>query len=270
MLAFIIMSFRNELKKYISFSSTAQREVLNYPANLWGRIIIHVFRILALGFIYSYLFSLGTFSGNFTLQQVVWSLGLIQIIYQSSRNVYRTVKEDIMFGKISVILNKPYNYLLSSIFTVLGETSIKFVFFVLLTVLPLALIWGIPPFSMTQIVFLVISFVLGVILNTLIDICLGLTAFWVENSDPIYWIVTKISWIFSGTFIPLAIMPDVFKNIAFVFPLSVPFYIGRVFEFDNTIIIKAIIVMIIWLLLLSLISSLLFNYGVKRVSINGG
>lgn len=264
------MSFRNELKKYISFSSTAQKEVMNYPANLFGRIIIHVFRILALGFIYSYLFSLDTFKGDFTLSQAVWSLGLIQIIYQSSRNVYRTVKEDILFGKISVVLNKPYNYLLSVIFTVLGEASFKVGFFIIVTVIPLALIWGIPTFTTEQLIFLIVSFILGVILNTVVDICLGLTAFWVENSDPIYWIVTKISWVFSGTFIPLAIMPDLFKNIAFVFPLSVPFYIGRVFEFDNSLIIKAISVMVIWLLVLSFLSLQLFNRGLKKISINGG
>ncbi len=106
---------------------------------------------------------------------------------------------------------------------------------------------------------------------TKIQISIELCTFWIEDPDPIYWITSKMSWIIDGTFVPLAIMPQIFKTITLFLPVSLPCLVGRTFEFTSFLdLFKAISIQFILVLIIIKLNNLFYAKSVEKISINGG
>ncbi|MEI7579700.1 MAG: ABC-2 family transporter protein [bacterium] len=262
-----------KLKKYQEIIRISNNEMFASPGNFIGRIVIFCLRISLFGIIYPYVFKSSNLTSinGISVIQIVWSLALVQIIYQFSRKTYQDIRDEIMSGQIETKLNKPYSFLNFVFVDAMGKMPIQAIIYAVTIVLLLGTVFGIPHFTFVQIIGLIILFILGVILFTLNMILLAICAFWMENPDPVYWIIGKLSWFVNGTFIPLAILPASFRTIATYFPFSAPFFLGRIFEISTlTGISQLIIIQLIWIVVFAFIIKYLYRLGIKKVSINGG
>jgi ABC-2 type transport system permease protein len=59
---------------------------------------------------------------------------------------------------------------------------------------------------------------LSLILDALIAVLIGLTAFWLEEVMPIFWIYQKLNFTLGGLFLPLAFFPPWLRRIAALLP----------------------------------------------------
>lgn len=269
----MIRKMRFTTLKYLEVIRITTNELFASPGNFLGRMFVHAFRITILGFVYSYVFTqTNTNSVNgMSLVEAVWSIGFIQIVYQCSRNTFRLLKDEILSGQIETKLNKPYSFVTFLFFESLGQTPIKFIGFITLTTVTLGIFFGFPTLKATEIIGIVLLFLLGVVVHTLIQELLALAAFWIENPEPIFWISTKLSWIVNGTFVPLAMLPLLLRKIADFFPLSAPFFIGRIFEMTSTgLILKYLVIQVFWIGILIGLISFFYKKGIKKVSLHGG
>jgi ABC-2 type transport system permease protein len=138
-------------------------------------------------------------------------------------------------------------------------------------VITVAIFFGLPALTFPQIITFLILTVQGVILNIILYQSFALTAFWIENPDPVYWIFTKMAWFVNGTFVPLALLPIAFRTAADLLPLSAPYFSGRIFEMStDQQLLKYILIQSFWLIILGFTVHILYKKGIKRVSINGG
>lgn len=267
------MDLNKKLKKYKEVVNIAQNELFASPSNFIARLLIHALRISVFGIIYTYVFNSSGKSAidGFSAVNAVWSLALVQIIYQCSRNTFTQIKDEILSGQIETKLNKPYSFIVFSFLDALGQAPVKFLGFSIVTIGVLITFFGIPNFSSIQLLGIVPLFILGLILHTLNQQLIALSAFWIENPDPVFWITSKLAWIVNGTFVPLAILPIAFRTISDIFPLSAPFFMGRIFEI-NTIydLGKYLLIQIIWIAIVMLLIRFAYRKGITKVSINGG
>jgi ABC-2 type transport system permease protein len=258
-------------KKYFAFGGIGIKETFLYPANLVGRIIIHLVRITVYIFIYKYLIevSVDRTLGGLNLVEAVWSVSLVQIIGQSSRYIYKEIQSEIKTGSISVKINKPYDYIYSIISKSYIEGLMKMLVFFIVTTIFLFYVVGVPNMNLAILVWIVTTSILGLLLNIIIEILIGLASFWIEKADPIYWVVNRSAWLVNGMMVPVALLPFWVKNISTFYPLSSTFVAGRAFENSiNYILVLA--VLIIWIVVLLFISRLIFNKAKKRLAIHGG
>jgi ABC-2 type transport system permease protein len=70
---------------------------------------------------------------------------------------------------------------------------------------------------------LLAALVLGLLASVLWQLCgawIGLSAFWLEDCTPLYWIWQKLSFVLGGMFVPLALYPDWLRTLAGWLPFS--------------------------------------------------
>lgn len=265
------MGLAKAFKKYFAFGEVGIKETFLYPANLVGRIVIHLVRITVYLFIYKYLIEISADNslGGLNLIQAVWSVALVQIVGQSSRYIYKDIQKDVKIGSISIKLNKPYDYIYSIISKSYIEGILKmFVFFIVTTVF-LFYIVGIPNITLGILFWIGATSILGLLLNIIVEILIGLSTFWIENSDPIYWVVNRSAWLVNGMMVPVALLPLWVKKISTYYPLSSTFVAGRAFENSiNHILVLA--VLISWIAILLFFSRLIFKKAQKQLTIHGG
>lgn len=265
------MNIKIEVKKYFAFGILGIKEIFLYPINLLSRIVVHLVRIGVYILIYKYIIDIspdGTL-GGLTLIEASWSVGLVQIIGQSSRYLYKEIKNDVKTGSLSIKLNKPYNYIFSLISKSFVEGILRLTVFFVVTFMFLYVIIGIPSISINIFIWILLTLVLGVLLSILIETLVGLSSFWVENPDPVYWVVNRSAWLVNGMMVPVALLPSWIKVISTYYPLSVPFLAGRAFESDLNHIF-GFCILLFWVIILFVISQLIFKKAEKKLNIHGG
>ncbi len=263
------MKRNNSFLKYISIGFWSVKEVFMYPANLLGRLAIYIIRILAFGWIYQSLFKINPSVSEITAVDAVWSLSFVQLVYQSSGHVFNEFQNDVKSGNIATQINKPYNFLYSKYAKLFISGIFKFIIFSIATVIVLIPVFGVPDITFTMILAVIILCLLGVMLNILVECCIGMLAFWIEETGPVYQVFSRLAWLFNGTFVPVAILPEWMKIFSLIYPLGIPFVVGRIFEDSfNTVFI--IVILLLWIILFFVINNLMFKNANKRIAIHGG
>lgn len=265
------MSLKSVTRKYFAFGLIGIKEVFLYPINLLGRISVHLVRVGVYILIYGYLIDIsqdGTL-GGLSLIEASWSVALVQMIGQSSRHLYKEISREIKTGAISVKLDKPYNYVLSLISKSFLEGMFKLVVISTITVIFLSLVIGTPNFTPELLSWMLLVSILGLLLNIFIEILIGLSSFWIENSDPIYWVVNRSAWLVNGMMVPVALLPAWVKTVSTYYPLSITFVVGRAFE-ENISYLGIGVVLLLWIVLMGLITKITFSKAKKELTIHGG
>jgi ABC-type uncharacterized transport system permease subunit len=78
--------------------------------------------------------------------------------------------------------------------------------------------------------------------------------------------------IFGGLILPIALFPEHLQKIAELLPFSHLYYTAarQIINFDFTQFIYSTSLQIIWIMVFACIGRIIFSYGIKQLSINGG
>lgn len=211
---------------------------------------------------------------SYTLEQMLWYLIVGECIVNSAKcnQITRSISNEIKSGSIAYKLNKPYNYYVYSVVSFMAKTC-----FITLFTLPTAIIIGaifigLPPnFTLVQIVPCLFTFFLSIFISWCIYGVVGLIAFWVQDSTPFYWIVSK-AFLLLGMFFPLEFFPLWLQPLIRYSPIysvmTGPSSLVASFSweaFKDNIISQSI-----WCTLIILLGICIFNFGRKKVTSNGG
>ena len=71
----------------------------------------------------------GYLYADYTMSQMIWYVIITEILWMSlgGRKLCKNIADDVRGGNIAYNINKPYNYVLYSVFSHLGNVTIKFV-----------------------------------------------------------------------------------------------------------------------------------------------
>jgi ABC-2 type transport system permease protein len=107
---------------------------------------------------------------------------------------------------------------------------------------------------------------------TAYNIVLGLTAFWLGDISPVYWIWQKLTFVLGGLLLPLPLYPDLVVRIARLTPfpalLTGPasFLLDRPF-FDAWTLALALLG---WSVVAAAIAAAMFRRVTRNLQLNGG
>lgn len=127
-------------------------------------------------------------------------------------------------------------------------------------------------FSLPRLGLFFISLLLAVILSFTFDICLGLTAFWLEDAQELMAFRFLLTQVASGVLIPFALMPDwlhlTFSFLPFRYTTSAPveLLLGQVI---GPAALQLLGIQLIWSVSLIILMRCLFVRGLKRYDIPG-
>ena len=180
---------------------------------------------------------------------------------------------DVQSGNVEVFLNRPVSYLFYKIWWTFGLGLHNFIVIGVSGFLVLFLLIGIPE-SMTISMFLPVLFleaIMTTILTIIIYAIVGLFAFWMEDINPVFWIVDKLVMILGGSYLPVALFPMFMYKFAIYSPFGASMFISHVvYNSWKTDWYKMVGIQVLWIIVLGLILSWLFKKVQKKVSVNGG
>ena len=157
-------------------------------------------------------------------------------------------------------------------FSNLGEVTIRLVFYVMIGLgLGITFLGSIPTITIIEGIVIAISWILSIIINMLFLTFIGLLAFIMEDSNPMYWLYSKMQLIF-GIVFPLEFFPTAIQPIIKISPIFVTSYgPAKLFiDFNWRFAIIVILAQIAYLLISLGLCKLMYMKGVKKLNVNGG
>ena len=211
---------------------------------------------------------------GYSMNQMIWYVLITEVIWFGTRNktLTKQISFDIKTGNIAYNINKPYNYVIYMIARHLGEVTIKFILFVLFGILlGTIMIGAIPGFNFAYLPLIIISIILGILINSIIRITISVISFWIEDSTPFHWIYDK-SILVLGTIFPVEMFPKWLQPIIKCTPVLAVTYgpAKLIIDFSFGIFGQIIAIQVIYLVVCSAILLGLYKIGTKRLNVNGG
>ena len=187
-------------------------------------------------------------------------------------NMMYEISEEIKNGAIAYQLGRPYNYVLYSFSNIMGTAFLRLVLYSLIGYILGVVLVGAPPIdNLLVLPFFVISVALALIIQFFILMSIGLTAFFVEENRPFFFIYQKLI-LMLGTFIPLEFFPQwmqmLLKYLPFSFITWGPAKIVVDFSIQHAL--TTIIPQLIWSVIAITICFSVYRKGVRSVHVHGG
>jgi len=177
-------------------------------------------------------------------------------------------------GGIISDLSKPINFKFYLWAEDLGENSFRFVFSVLPVMLLTTLCYGFfIEVKFVNLIFFIVSIILGAGLAFHINYLIGLLAFWLKNSWYVSWFLTAFQALFSGSKIPLWFYPDILYRVTEFLPFRYVFfdpltiYLEKVSYTDA---LGILFIQAVWLVVLVFLEKIVWFSVQKKIFIFGG
>ncbi len=206
--------------------------------------------------------------------QMIWYVILTEILWYGTRNRTLTVQisDDIKSGTIAYGLNKPYHYIVYIIAKHIGEIALKFVLFLGAgLVIGLIFVGPIRDFSPLRLPLILLSLLLGILINSFIRMAISVLSFWIEDCFPFHWIYDKLL-ILVGIMFPVEVFPQWAQPIIRCSPIYVVSYgpAKLVIDYNYSTALEILLAQLIYLAVSFILLMLFYQKGVKRVNVNGG
>lgn len=254
---------------------TLIKDRILYPGRVLTEMVSLIARCGLLLILYAYVFKLNGGSINGLPYNIAaWSMFLYFGFYTLRLgSIARLIMQDVQSGNVEVLFNKPVSYLGYRIWWQIGSGLFPFLVAMTFGSLALVALVGIPE-TMQLPIFLptvTLVFVLAIILSLLVYGIVGLLAFWVEDTNPIFWMVDKAVMILGGSYLPVAMFPPFLYKLSLYSPFGASqFMTHTVYEGWQLEWLSLVGIQIFWIIALTIVMALLFNKARAKVSVNGG
>ena len=262
-------------RKYAVIYRAVLMENLQYIANIAMGFFGYFVFIFIFIKLWDYIYRMpGELIAGYTKEQMIWYGMITEMIWFGSNTgaVARQVSTDIRGGNIAYLMNKPYHYALYILAKYTGEWSIRLPMYVLLAVvIGGSMVGAVPGFRMITVLPMILCIVLGITINAVFKICIGLISFWIEDATPFQWLYDKLLLVV-GTVFPIEIFP---QSLQFLFKFT-PIYpvcygpAKLVVDFQEEKCVEILSMQALYLAVGCALMFLIYRKGVKKLYVNGG
>lgn len=276
------------LRKYKPFARAAAMDMMAYRFNILTWAIVTVFEVACLVFLWLAVYQsseggIDSSINGFTYKEMVVYVVLTTIFTFITFNddTLWFINRDVREGTIGNFVIKPISYRGKFIASNIGAFLMMSVVFglplyagslgVLIGIgyLPVISAWA---FIAHFALFLVAS-VLACLLNGAISYIFGILCFYTTAAWGLNALKTTVVSFLSGTLLPIAFFPGVFREIVSYMPfagMSQNPVLILMMKYDYLECAKVILIALGWLVVLELLGKLLFNHAIKLVTVQGG
>jgi ABC-2 type transport system permease protein len=264
---------KKEMSKYFWIGLVAAKSHLAYLPELAGRLVflaIILFIFLRLWQV-TYEQTGAKFLAGLSISEMLWYLTLTEAIALSEARVAQLVDEDVRTGALSLQLVRPFSYPLYRLASNLGERMTRFFANLAVGALLAVCFVGPPTFAWKFLPMALTAVLLAFVIDFLSQFCIGLGAFWMEDTSGLLLIYRRLAMILGGMLMPIEIFPDAWQAIVKYLPISNIYPAARLFVDRDLasglelILRQCLIIAVLWL-----VTSWLYRIALNRVAANGG
>ncbi|MBQ7140249.1 MAG: ABC transporter permease [Bacilli bacterium] len=263
------------MRKYLFIFKSELMSTLQYVFNIAAGFIGCFILLFIFLNLWQYIYSNPSeIINGYTMNQMIWYIIITEILWgiSSGKKICVKISNDIKGGNIAYNLNKPYNYILYSLFSHLGSAFVKAIIYTILgMIVGFMFLGSFPNLNILSIIAVILTSVLSTIISALLVSFIGLFSFIIEDSTPFYWLYSKLILIV-GTIFPIEYFPSIIQPILKLSPVYVVCYgPAKLFvDFSLNNFITVFISQIIYIGIGFGLCTLLYKKGVKNLNVNGG
>lgn len=245
------------------------------PQRLISGLVQNFIRIWLVIIIYGIAYKFNPHPGlNFA--NTIWTFGLFFafVLNLGIRNVARLIDLEVKLGTIETGLIKPLDWRIVKLCQLLGKSSLEFLLQLIILPITMLIFVGPPDVSfITPAIFagLALLLVFSMIIPACLFTIIGLTAVWTNDAMPIFRIVDKMAVVFTGSFVPQALLPGLMQEILRWSPFGI--YAAPQMFFNPhtpTILIPTIISGLLWVGIMLMATRITWQRVQRKVEVNGG
>jgi ABC-2 type transport system permease protein len=271
-------TWRAQARKYAAIARINSQNSLAYAWDAFGQGMFVVLFMFVFTQLWGATFKAkhvpeGGTIGGLTLVQTLWYFVWAELIELSRIEVSRVMQDEVKDGSLAYTLGRPYNYLLYHFFSGLGGVIIRMVWILVFGSLVVWLAVGpLNTFRVETVPGLLLITALAFVLDYCISAAIGLLAFFFEDTAAFRLIYQKTNFVLGGLLIPVDFLPGAVQSIARLLPFNLVLYApSKLFvAWDGKQFLQMLGLQIVWIGIIGALLALLFRYGARRVSINGG
>ncbi len=255
--------------------TTLIKDQWHYRSRLIADLVLMFVRCGILLVLYSYVFRLkGDVIHGANFVTVAWSIFFyFALSTLRLRDVARLIMQDVQSGAVETIFTKPISYIFYRMMWQIGAGISSFVVAFIAGSVALLFFVGAPETMFVGIFVpsFIITFFAAVVLNLILYVIIGFISFWIEDINPIFWLVDKTIMILGGAFFPVALFPDFLYKMAIWSPFGAAQFITHTvnasWQYQWYMLVG---MQIMWICVAGFILFWVSKRAQKRVSINGG
>jgi ABC-2 type transport system permease protein len=217
---------------------------------------------------------------GYSLAGVVWYLAMTETVILSTSRIFTEISEAVKAGDLVYALARPLSYPFFQVANSLGNTLPRFVLNWLAAAVVVSLGLGHVPIvsgvlgtgSLAGLVAFVGMAALALLLDALVAVLIGLAAFWIEETSPLFWIYQKLLFTIGGMFLPLEMFPDWLQPLARWLPFQLITYApAHAFvAFEPGFVLQAVLGQVAYIVALSVLVVLMWRRAQRRLVVHGG
>jgi ABC-2 type transport system permease protein len=213
-------------------------------------------------------------TGAFNLRpdELLWYIAFNEWVIIAIPDVQVDMEMDLRSGRLAYLLPRPISYLWSTFAEAAGALSANLL---ISGIVAFTFTWlrvGGAPFSPTAFAWMIVIGCAAGILCIIFRMLIGITAFWMQEVDPFFWIWEKLFFALGGLILPLSTYPGWLEAIARLTPF--PAILGDrsalAFDFNLSAALSVTATLISWGAATSLLLLFLYKRGLRIVNIEGG
>ena len=277
-----------KLRKYKPFVRASAIDMMAYRFNILIWVIVTIFEVACLVFLWFavYQSSKGGIDASingFTYKEMIVYVVLTTVFgfVTFNNDTLWFINQDIIKGTIGNYVIKPISYRGKFVASNLGSFLLMAVVFgIPLYAISLGVLYGIGFLAIPSALDFIAHFglfllasILACLLNDAIAYIFGILCFYTSAAWGLNALKTTIISFLSGTLLPIAFFPPVFRDIVSYMPfagMSQNPVLILIMKYNYLECTKVILISLGWLILLELFAKLLFNHAIKIVTVQGG
>ena len=264
----------NQINKIIRISILSIKKEFAYPIKLVTEILLMIIDIFIFYSIWKSIYGGENIFGNINYEQIITYIILARILYQMmawGQNL--SISKVIRNGDITMELIRPLSFQFFQYILKIGQ-FIKDILVIIIPGIIIGMFIGLKaPVSSLNMMLFVLSVFGAITIIFMVDFIVACVTFYTVSSWGLQVFKQAMFAFFSGSLIPITLMPDVLQKIVNVLPFKsmvyfpISIYIGTI---DYKEILNGFIIQIVWIISLFIISKIFYNISLRKVTIAGG
>jgi ABC-2 type transport system permease protein len=262
------------MKGYASVLLTSARQQWVYRSELLAR---SVQMVLFMAVFMALWFTAFAVSGQsrlegYSLPEMVWYLAMTETVVLSSSRIFLEIGEAVRAGDLAYTLARPLSYPFFQVANSLGNSAPRLLLNLLTGAVVVTVGLQQVAGSWPGLVAFLFVAALALLLDALISVLIGLTAFWIEEVSPVYWIYSKLLFTVGGLFLPLELFPDQLQQVVRWLPFQYITYApARTFvKFEISFVAQTVAGQVAYIALFAALVLLVWARAQRRLVVHGG
>ncbi|HEX7450631.1 MAG TPA: ABC-2 family transporter protein [Polyangiaceae bacterium] len=260
------------LRKYRAVVAMAMAQTLAARAVFVGRVAFYAILLTIYGRIWE-LVGQRSPLGRFGRADLVWYLAITEWIALSLPAIHLEIEADVRSGNVAYLLSRPISYFWLRFAEGLGTLLVRMLILGLFGFgIAYLLSGGLASGGLLALVCGALTAVVAATLNLIFCAIIGLSAFFTEDTSPLYWVWQKLAFVFGGLMFPLDMYPEAVRTVANATPFPSLLYApGRIaIGAEPAFLWQTTLVLLGWLVVAVVSAHFAFRRALKTLEINGG